>query len=110
MTTTTVTANALGSYHNETATSSAKDGGSPRFKVGYVTAPNTTDSANTITVDVYDNFGITKVLAVEGFTHSTEDSVIVEDTQTTTVSGTTLVITVGGITSNQKKFYTIYGI
>lgn len=86
------------------------EGGVPRFKTGYLTAPATTDDGDTITVDVYEKFGITKVLGVEGFIHTTTDSVIVEESPTTTVSMEDLTLTVGGSTDNKKRFYVVYGI
>lgn len=99
-----------GTYYSQAASATAKDEGIPRFKVGYITAPNTTDDGDTIAVDVFAQFGISKVLIVEGFIHTTEDSVVVEEDPTTAVTGTTLTITVGGSTDNKKRFYVVYGI
>ena len=83
---------------------------SPRFKVGYLTLPDTTDDSDTTTINVYEQFGITRVLAVTGWTHSTTDSVIIEEAPTTSVVNNNLTITVGGSTDNKKRFFIIYGI
>lgn len=82
----------------------------PRVKVGALTLPATTDDGDTATVDLYKQFGITKVLAIEGFIHTTTDSVIVAEAPTTTVDRETLTITVGGSTDNKKRFYVIWGV
>lgn len=99
-----------GIYHFREAQATADNSGLSRFKTGYLTLANTVDDADTTTVDVYKEFGITKVLVVEGFIHTTEDSVVVEEDPTTAVTGTTLTITVGGSTDNKKRFYVVYGI
>ena len=99
-----------GAYRSISKALNPTDDGKPRFKVGYITAPATTDDGDTISVNVYEKFGITKVLVVEGFIHTTTDSVVVEEDPTTAVTGTTLTITVGGSTDNKKRFYVVYGI
>lgn len=97
-------------FHNVGEAFEAKDDGKPRFKVGYVTAPATTDDGNEVTVDLYAKFGITKFSAIRSYTHSTTDSVIVSEEPTTVVQGTELTITVGGSTDNKKRFFAIYGL
>ena len=65
-----------GSFHNKSNISGSAQGDIPRYIVGTYTAPATADAADTISVDVYAEFGITKVLAYEGFVHTTTDSVV----------------------------------
>jgi hypothetical protein len=85
------------------------DDNKPRFKVGYITADETVDNGDTITVDIFANWRMTKFLGIVGFIHTTKDSVIVEEQPTTVVQGTSLTITVGGSTANKKRFFVIYG-
>lgn len=82
----------------------------PRFKVGYVTLAATADDGDTATLDIYDRFGMVKLMAIEGFIQTTANSVVVEEAPTTAVSGTSLTITVGGATDNKQRTYVIYGI
>jgi len=86
------------------------DAGHPRFKVGYVYTGATVDDTDTITVDMYASWGITKFLGIIGYIHTTIDSVIAEEAPTTTVDREKLTITVGGSTDNKKRFYVVYGI
>jgi hypothetical protein len=89
----------------------AVDAGLPRFKVGYFTCPDTADATNTVTVDVYDKFGITKVLVVEEFAHTTTDSVVIQETLVTTaVTGTKLTVTIPAGSDNDKRVVAVYGI
>jgi len=89
----------------------AVDGGLPRFKVGVLTAADTTDAADLIVVDVYDKFGITKVLIVEEFSHTTTDSVVKQEVLVATVvDGTTLSVTVPAGTDDDKRVVVVYGI
>lgn len=99
-----------GAQYNVSSGFEAVDSFKPRFKVGYITAPTTTDDADTIEVDLYEQFGILVFKAVIGFIHTTEDSVIVEEAPTTAVNGTKLTLTVGGSTDNKKRFYVVYGL
>jgi len=99
-----------GRYSNMQPDPSAARGSKPRFKVGYITLAATADDGDTTTVNCFEEFGISKILAVEGFIHTTTDSVIVEEAPTTTVDREILTITVGGSTDNKKRFYVIYGI
>lgn len=91
--------------------SNAVDGGKPRFKVGCFTCPDTADATNTVTVDVYDKFGITKVLIVEEFAHTTTDSVVIQEAlATTAVTGTKLTVTIPAGSDNDKRVIVVYGI
>ncbi len=82
----------------------------PRFKTGFITAPNTTDDTDTITIDLFQEFGIEKLLTVDGWIHTTENSIIVAEAPTTTTTNETVTITVGGSTDNKKRFYIVRGI
>lgn len=62
----------------------------------------TADTDDTLAVTLADH-GISTLLAVEGFVHTTEGSVIVGEAPTTAVSSGVLTITVGGSTVNDKK-------
>jgi len=77
-------------------------------KILLVTAPNTTDNADTIAITLAD-FGIVTFLGILGFTHSTEDSVIITEAPTTAVSAGVLTITVGGSTADKKRTFIVYG-
>lgn len=71
-----------------------------------VETADTVDNADTITIDV-SKYGMTQVLYVKGFKH-TVDAIALE-APTTTFSGTSLVITVGGATANLKRAFIIGG-
>ena len=78
-------------------------------KVIVVETANTVDTADTVALTL-SSYGITTVLAVEGYVHTTENSVIVAEAPTTAVSAGVLTITVGGSTvSNKKRVYVVYG-
>ena len=89
---------------------SSARGAIPRFKVGYITLDATVDDGDTTTVNLFEQFGITKFLAIVGMIHTTTDSVLVEEAPITVVDREILTITVGGGTDNKKRFYAIYGI
>ncbi len=78
-------------------------------KIVMVETPTTVDTADTIPITLAD-FGITTFLAIEGHTHSTENSIVIAEAPTTAVSAGVLTITVGGSTnSDEKRVYIIYG-
>ena len=100
-----------GSFHNLSNVEGSKQGAIPRYKVGYLTLPDTTDAADTVSIDVFAEFGIIKVLAFEGFVHTTTDSVVAQEAYVAnTNSGTNLTLTVPAGTDNDKRFIVIYGI
>ncbi len=72
----------------------------------WITTPNTADDGDTIAVDIAI-YGMSTLLGVLGYIHTTEDSVVVQEQPTTAVSGTTVTLTVGGSTDNKKRFYKI---
>lgn len=74
-----------------------------------VETPTTTDTADTIPITL-STYGIGTVLSVQGFVHTTENSVIVAEAPTTAVSSGVLTITVGGSTvSDKKRVYVVTG-
>lgn len=99
-----------GRYSNIKHSASSLVENSPRFKVGYITCGATVDDGETFSVNLYENFKITKLLGIIGFIHTTANSVIVVEAPTTTVDRETLTITVGGSTDNKQRFYVVYGI
>lgn len=74
-----------------------------------VETPTTADTADTIVLDLSD-YGVTTFLTVDGYVHTTENSVAVKEEPTTSVSGGELTITVGGSTvSNKKRVFVVKG-
>jgi hypothetical protein len=71
-----------------------------------VETADTVDDTDTVTIDV-SKYGMTQVLYVKGFKH-TVDAIALEP-PTTTFSGTSLVITVGGSTDNLKRVFIVGG-
>lgn len=107
----TPSASYTGSFAHRTITGTGVTGGRPRFKVGYATADDTADATNTISIDVFEQFGMTKVLAFRGYVHTTTDSVVAEETYVAnTFTGTNLTVTIPAGTNNDKRFLVIYGI
>lgn len=89
---------------------SSPDGGVPRFKVGFVTGGDTVDDTDSITIDIFKNFGMQRFLGIRGFIQTTANSVIAEEAPTTTYDMNELVITVGGSTNDKQRFYVVYGV
>ena len=92
------------------ATSTAADGGLPRFKTGVITLDDTADDGDTTSIDIYEKFGMTRFMGIDGWIQTTANSVIAPEAPTTTCDGTKLVVTVGGSTDNKQRTYVIYGI
>ena len=86
------------------------DLGLMRYKTGIVTLPATANNGDTTTVDLMQAFGITRLLGIIGFTHTTPNSVLVEEAPTTSVGVNTLTITVGGATGTKARSFIIYGV
>lgn len=83
----------------------------PLFKQGRITLPTTTTSVDTFTVDLYENFGISRLLGLYDFTHTTEDSVIVEESAaSSSVDRGVLTITINGTTLATKRALAVLGI
>ena len=67
-----------------------------------------TSTDDTLEVDI-SKYGGASVMGVIGFIHTTENSVVVQEQPTTTMSGQTLTITVGGTAANTlSRHYLIY--
>ena len=74
-----------------------------------IETPATADTGDTIAIKLAD-YGIKTLEAIQGFVHTTTDSVVVEEAPTTSVSSGTLTITIGGSSvSNKKRVYLIWG-
>jgi len=88
-------------------TEAAPNGG---LKIIAVQTRNTVDDADTIAVTLED-YGIDKngLLAVHGYAHTTDGSVVITEAPTTAVSSGVLTITVGGSTDNYTRVYLVYG-
>ena len=87
----------------------------PRFKVGCFTTPTTTTSADTVSINLWENFGIRRFMGFRGYQHVVENSVIEDEAKTTDASVTamqnnTLTITINGSAGAAKRFYVVYGI
>jgi len=79
------------------------------FKCIKVEVPATADTSDTVAITLA-NYGLKTVEAVQGFVHTTEDSVIIAEAPTTAVSAGVLTITLGGSGQNNKKrVYLVYG-
>lgn len=73
-----------------------------------VETPTGTDTADTVAITLAD-YGCTTFLAIQGYVHTTENSVVVAEAPTTAVSAGVLTITVGGSTvSDKKRVYIVH--
>lgn len=106
----TINADSHGYDHCKRAPSGNVMGAAPRFKKGLVTLPNTVDDGDTFSFNAHERFGINRVLAVRGWAHTTEDSVIVEEDPTVVLDGPEVTLTVGGSTDNLKRVYSVIGL
>ena len=70
----------------------------------FVQTRNTVDAADTIAVDMA-SYGGKDLLAISGWKHTTDGSVVVEENPTCAVSGTTVTITVPAGTDNDTRVY-----
>jgi len=77
------------------------------LKTLVVSCIDTVDNSDTLEVDL-TKYGCGAVLGVIGFTHTTENSVVIQEQPTTTMSGLTLTITVGGSSSDQVRHYLLF--
>ena len=79
------------------------------IKTLVVSCINTVDSGDTLDVDLSKYGGADNVvLGVIGFTHTTENSVVVQEQPTTVISGSTLTLTIGGASNNQTRHFLIF--
>lgn len=77
-------------------------------KHAIVYTPDTADDGDTLSVDL-NKYGMTKLWGIRGITHTTDNSVLVVEAPTTSVTGTTLTITVGGSTDNKTRSFLLIG-
>lgn len=81
------------------------------LKIGYVITDTTVGDGYTVTVDLYKRFGITRLLGIKGFAHTTLNSVIVTENPTTTVDNGILTATLGSTGGASKvRMLMIVGI
>ena len=78
------------------------------FKCIKVELATTADDGDTYAITLA-TYGMKTFEAIEGWIHTTEDSVVVAEAPTTAVSAGVLTITVGGSTDNKKRVYLVYG-
>lgn len=79
------------------------------FKVAMLELPNTIDAADTATVVLAD-LGMTTLWYSTTFTHSTENSVVITEEATTSVTSGILSLANSGVTDNVKRAYLVIGI
>jgi hypothetical protein len=78
------------------------------FKTLVVSTVSTVDSGDTLDVDISD-YGAGAMMGIIGFIHSTQNSIVIQEQPTTTMSGMTLTITVGGVgADNQARHYVLF--
>ena len=77
------------------------------MKVIWVETPATADAADYITL-VLANYGCLTLEAVDGWVHTTTDSVVAVERMTTVVTTGTLVATVPGGTNDDKRVAKFY--
>lgn len=81
------------------------------LKIGYVITSTTVGNGYTVTVDLYKRFGITRLLGIKGFGHTTLNSIIVTENPTTTVNNGILTATLGSTAGASKvRMLMIVGI
>jgi hypothetical protein len=74
-----------------------------------VSGTTVSGAIDTLTLTLAD-FGISKVLSVHGFVHTTENSVIVAEAGTTAVSGGVLTYSMVDDNENKKRVVLVKGI
>jgi len=86
----------------------------PRFKMVTATLNTSTTENDTVAINIAESLGMTKILAVSGWYHTTENQVIVPESvgsaSTTAMVNNTLTISVNGVSTAAKRTYNIYGI
>ena len=71
-------------------------------RIIWIETANTADSDDTIALDLAE-YGAKTIEGITGYVHTTEDSVIIAEAPTTSVSGTDLTITLGGSSEDDNK-------
>ncbi len=77
------------------------------LKCLWVETANTVDAADTMTV-TFSEHGITTVLGIKGYKHTTDGSVVVTEAPTSAVAASVLTLTVPAGTDNDKRVYQIF--
>jgi hypothetical protein len=77
--------------------------------IAHTNGAETVDDGDTFTVTLA-NYGMTKILGISGWIHTTSGSVVVSEAPTTSVTSGVLTVTVGGSTDNKERVYEIIGI
>lgn len=74
----------------------------------FVSTLSSVDTGDTFTVDL-SKYGCNAMLGIIGFVHTTQNSVVVQEQPTTTMSGSTVTVTVGGTgADNLARHYWIF--
>lgn len=79
-----------------------------QLKSVVIETANTVDAGDTITVTL-GNYGLTTLLGVLGYKHTTDNSVVVTENPTTAVSAGVLTLTVVAGSDNDKRVYVLIG-
>jgi hypothetical protein len=77
------------------------------FKTLVVSTVTTANSADTLDVDIAD-FGGGSLCGIIGFTHTTVNSIVIQEQPTTTMSGSTVQITIGGASNGQARHFLLF--
>ena len=78
------------------------------YKTLIVETPATTNKSDTIVIDLAKYHG-SKLMGINGFIHSTTDSIVVAEEPTTAVASGVLTITVNSTgTDDKKRVYIVY--
>jgi hypothetical protein len=80
------------------------------LKFGMLTLNDETDATDTVTVDMFKEFGIKKLLGIKGFKHTTNNSVVVTEDPTCTVDQESAVLTVPAGSDNDMRVYMLIGV
>ena len=79
-------------------------------KMFMVTVPATADSDDTIAIDLA-TYGCSTFVGILGFEHTTLGSIVTTEAPTTSVTGTTLTITVGGSSDDDEvRAYIVWAL
>lgn len=80
------------------------------LKFGIVELLDTTDAGDTTEVNLLQEFGITRLLGIMSWKHTTNESVVVAETNTVTVSNGIATVTVGAGTNDDKRIIMLIGV
>ena len=78
------------------------------YKQIIVVCPDTADDGDTFGITLA-TYGMTTFKTIEGWTHSTSDSIVITEDPTTAVATGVLTVTIGGVTDNKKRAFLIGG-